>query len=121
MAVMGATTAAQAQLYGFRQMESGALVDGATVMVSEAGINPGNGNVIVHFTFRNIVGSSTAKITDIWFDDRCSPALALRTFDSIIDGPGVLFDFGASPSAPPNANSLCPAFETTMSFSAGLD
>ena len=37
MLVMAITTATQAQVYGFRQMQDGSPINGVTVLVTEAG------------------------------------------------------------------------------------
>jgi hypothetical protein len=73
-------------------------------------LDEGSGKV--SFTFYNS-GPVASSITDIYFDD--GPLLSI---DSIINGTGVSFSQGATPSNLPGGNNAVPPFVTTAGFSA---
>jgi hypothetical protein len=123
------TNGAGATVFGFRRIIDGQPVSGVTVAVSSVtnlgGPCAASGNPVVDFTFRNIVGGDAPRVSDVWFDDRCVPGMPLMTLCQIIgDNSGghvVNFSQGGAPQDPPNAQQLCPPFETTMQFSADAD
>jgi hypothetical protein len=96
------------------------LADGATgeaqfsVVVSDS---PGSGKV--SFKFLNTLSpnpalaDSGARIDGVYFDDGTLLGIA-----SIVEGPGVQFSQGASPSNLSGGNQLSPPFVTTADFSA---
>ncbi len=128
LALFGAPANAEVAVFGFRQMNTGNFVNGLTVTVSSAGTTPG-GNALVDFTFRALSGTALQGVSNIWFDDRCSPMSSLMHLEDIIEdnsnGHIVHFSSGATPSNPPNHNQVCPSFQTSafsgMAFSADAD
>lgn len=69
----------------------------------------------VAFTFMYSAFDSSA-ITDVYFDDGTLLGLA-----QVINGPGVLFQQGATPGNLPGGNMASPPFEATAGFTADSD
>jgi hypothetical protein len=67
------------------------------------------------FYFRN-VGLNSSSICDVYFDDG-----SLLSIASIVNGGGVSFSEGATPSNLPGWKNAIPDFETTTGFSADSD
>jgi hypothetical protein len=109
---------ARAATFGFDAITSNDVAD---IPVGESQLfvdvtDPGGGQVL--FTFRN-TGPDASSITDVYFDDR-TPS-NLTGIASIINGTGVSFSQGASPSNLSGANNVSPAFVTTTDFLADSD
>jgi hypothetical protein len=85
-----------------------------TVDVFNAGGGLRNGNQVA-FTFMYSAFDSSA-ITDVYFDDGTLLGLA-----QVINGPGVLFQQGATPGDLPGGNMASPPFEATAGFTADSD
>jgi hypothetical protein len=112
-----AVTAVQVQAapvqLGFVCITNNSLIDAAigeaqlSVEVEET--SPG----VAAFTFTNI-GPNPCTIAQLYFDDD-----GLLSFDSVINGPSVLFQQGATPGDLPGGNSISPQFQTTPGLLAG--
>jgi hypothetical protein len=66
----------------------------------------------VAFTFNN-AGPDQMSITDVYFH-----APSFTSISTIVNGPGVNYTAGATPSNLPGGNSISPAFVTTLGLSA---
>lgn len=112
-------TAARADVFGFTCITNNKLVDAETGEAQLSVDVKDNGSSQVLFEFRN-EGPNASSITDVYFDD-ASVRVLQDNIASIVEGPGVAFDFGASPNNLPGGDALTPPFTRTANLMADSD
>jgi len=109
---LGAGPAAAGTITGFTCL-TGSIAGDCTIGESQLSveiIDQGGGTVRFHF--RN-AGPEASAISEIYFDDGSLLGIA-----SVLDGPGVDFEQGASPPDLPGGNLAVPPFQVTAGFLA---